>query len=263
VVTSAELLELLWRDYVAATPQAEGIRGLLAARGEILANDHVALRTFGAPRLGLGVDAMARPFEALGWWPHEHYQFRGDVRGRVWRHADAALPHVLISELEVDALSPTAQLVITRLLAQLPARFAERCDLPWAGRPWQVSYADYCALIAESEYAAWLAAFGFRVNHFTIDVGALSTFPDLAAIDAFLVEHGFALDDTGGTIKGSRAERIEHSATRPDRVSVAFADATVRIPSCHYELVRRYLLPSGELFTGFPASAAASASGLA
>ena len=42
--------------------------------------------------------------------------------------------------------------------------------------------------LAESEYAAWVAAFGFRVNHFTVDVGALSTFPDLEALDAFLVE---------------------------------------------------------------------------
>ena len=96
-----------------------------------------------------------------------------------------------------------------------------------------------------------VAAFGFLVNHFTIDAGALSTFPDLAALGAFLVEHGFALDDPGATIRGARGERIERAATRPDPVAVEFADATVRIPSCHYELVRRYPLPSGELFTGF------------
>lgn len=262
VVTTIELVEVLWRHYVAAAPHAEDIRALLVARGETPCNDHVALRTFAMP--GLGIDALARPFEAQGWRPRDRYRFAGHVRAQSWQHDDATLPRVLISELAIDELSAGAQAVIRGLIGQLPARFGERGDLPWAGRPWRVTYADYRALRAESEYAAWLAAFGFLVNHFTIDVGALSTFPDLAALDAFLVDHGFALDDSGGTIRGSRAERIEHSATRPDRVAVEFTDATVRIPSCHYELVRRYPLPSGELFAGFvPASAGASSGGAA
>jgi hypothetical protein len=264
VVTTVELLDVLWRDYAQATPQAAAIRHLLAARGEILSNDHVALRTFAGAGTGggIGIDALARPFEALGWRPRERYEFDGSVRATAWQHADAALPRVLISELAIDALSTAAQAVIARLIAQLPLGFAERADLAWVGRPWQLWCADYQLLRAESEYAAWLAAFGFRVHHFTLDVAALSTFPDLAALDAFLVEHGFLLDDRGGAIQGSRAERIEHSATRPDRVAVAFADATLRIPSGRFELVRRYPMPSGELYAGFvPASAGAPAAG--
>jgi hypothetical protein len=162
---------------------------------------------------------------------------------------------VLISELAVDELSPRAQAVIRRLVRQVPENFLARGDRPWTARPWRLRYAEYCVLAAESPYAAWVAAFGFRVNHFTLDVGALSTFPDLAALDAFLVEHGFAFDEAGGVIKGSRAAWLEQSAIRPDRVAVAFADVTARIPSCHVALVRRYPLPSGELFHGFaPAS---------
>jgi len=99
--------------------------------------------------------------------------------------------------------------------------------------------------------SAWLAAFGLRPHHFTVDVGALSTFPDLEAHDAFLIEHGERLDDRGGAIKGSRAEWLERSATRPDLVPVEFADATVRAPTGTYEFARRYRLPSGELFHGF------------
>jgi hypothetical protein len=254
VATTVELLEVLWRDYAAATPHAEAIRYLLAARGEILRSDHVALRTFALPEVG--ADALARPFEALGWRRRERYEFHGCVRAWSWQHADPALPRVLISELVVDRLSVAAQAVVRALVAQLPLGFGERGDLAWAGRAWRAAHADYRALAAESEYAAWVAAFGFCVNHFTLDVGALSTFPDLAALDAFLVEHGFELDDAAGAITGSRAERIERSATRPERVAVAFADATVRIPSCCFELVRRYPLPSGELFAGFPAASA-------
>lgn len=255
-MTAAELLDVLWRDYVASTPQAERIHRLLTQRGEILCNDHVALRTYAAPGLGglggLGINALARPFEALGWRARERYRLRDKhLRARYWQHDDATLPKVFLSELVIEELSPGAQAVIGALVAQLPAGFGERDDLPWAGRPWRVTHADYLVLLAESAYAAWVAAFGFRVHHFAVDVGSLSTFPDLEALDAFLIEHGEMLDDRGGTIKGSRAEGIAQSSTRADRVAVAFTDTTVRIPSCFYEFARRFPLPSGELFHGF------------
>jgi hypothetical protein len=256
-VTIIELLDVLWRNYAALVPQAEHIRHLLASRGEVSCHDHLALRTYGVP--GIGADALARSFEALGWRRRERYEVSGrGVRARCWQHPDAAIPKVLISEIAIEALSPEAQAVIGGLIDQLPARFGELGDLPWVGRPWRVTYADYRVLHAEFEPAAWLAAFGFRVHHFTIDVGALATFPDLTALDAFLVEHGFLLEDRGGEITGSAAEWIERSATRPDPVAVEFADVTERIASSGYEFVRRHRLPSGELFHGFaPASTGA------
>lgn len=251
----AELLDKLWRDYVASTPQAERIHHLLTERGEIIRNDHVALRTFGS--VGIGIDALARPFEALGWRARDHYRFADKhLRARYWQHDDEALPKVFISELVLAELSPTARSVVAGLVDQLPLDFGARPDLPTAGRPWMVTYSEYQTLLAESEYAAWVAAFGFRVNHFTVDVGTLSTFPDLEALDAFLVEHGFMLNESGGVVKGSPSERLEQSSTLADSIDVQFADRTVRIPSCYYEFARRYPLPSGELFQGFvPASA--------
>lgn len=252
---AGELLDVLWRGYAAWTPQVARIHEILTQRGEILTHDHLALRTYGAP--GIGLDALARPFEALGWRPRDRYQFCDrHLRARYWQHPDAAMPKLFISELLLDELSPDAQTVIARLVGQLPAGFAARGDMAWAGRPWRVAYAEYRALAAESELAAWVAAFGFRVHHFTVDVDSLSTFPDLEALGAFLIEHGFTLDDRGGTIKGSRADRLEQSSTRPDTAVVAFADRAVRIPSCRYHFARRYRLPSGELFHGFvPVSA--------
>jgi hypothetical protein len=240
----------LWRGYVASAPQVARIHELLTQRGEILVHDHIALRTFGAP--GIGIDALARPFEVLGWRPRDGYGLADrHLRARYWQHDDPAVPKLFLSELVLDELSPGAQAVIGRLIGQLPAGFATRDDLAWAGRWWHLAYADYLALRAESEFAAWVAAFGFCVHHFTVDVDSLSTFPDLEALGAFLIEHGFTLDDRGGTIKGSRAVRIEQSSTRADIGVVAFADRVVRIPSCRYEFSRRYRLPSGELFHGF------------
>jgi hypothetical protein len=163
---------------------------------------------------------------------------------------------VFISELVLDEMSAPSRAIIDSLIAQLQVGYGERADLPYAGRPWKIAYAQYEQLLAESEYAAWVAAFGFRVNHFTVDVGSLSTFPDLLALDAFLVEHGFELNASGGIVKGTPAERLEQSSTRADAIDVAFDDRTARIPSCYYEFARRYPLPSGELFHGFvPASA--------
>ncbi|HET7499421.1 MAG TPA: DUF1338 domain-containing protein [Kofleriaceae bacterium] len=247
---TAKLVDVSWRDYVGLAPHAARIHELLTQRGEILFHDHLALRTFGVP--GIGIDALARPFEALGWRPREHYGFRDKhLRARYWQHDEAHLPKLFVSELVLEELSPEAQALIGGLVGQLPAGFGARRDLAFADRPWSLAYSEYVALGAESEYAAWVAAFGFRVHHFTVDVDSLSTFPDLEALDAFLIEHGFPLDDRGGLIRGSRSDRIEQSWTRAHLVDVAFADQVARIPSCRYGFARRYRLPSGERFQGF------------
>ena len=255
-MTNAELLEALWRDYVAMTPQAERIHALLSARGDTVANDHVALRTYGLP--GIGIAALAAPFEAQGWVVQpDRYRFDDKkLVARYWRHPRPGLPKVFISELCVDEVSAGARAIITRLVAQLPAGFGSRPDLPWAGRPWRCTRADYDALLAESEYAAWVAAFGFRVNHFTVDVNALTSFAGLADLNVFLVGHGFVLNTAGGAIKGTPAERLEQSSTRADEIAVELDGAPARLPSCYYEFAKRYPLPDGSLFQGFvPASA--------
>lgn len=254
-MTIASLLAALWADYTAITPQASRIHALLSARGERLDNDHVALRTYDAP--GLGVEALARPFEALGWRAEGEYRFDDKhLRARYWRHPDAALPKIFISELERAALPPQAQALIDGLVAQVPSGFAARPDLPWAGRPWRLPHTTYRALLEHSEYAAWVAAFGLRVNHFTVDVGALRTFDSLEALCAFLVDAGFALNESGGRIKGTPADRLEQASTLAEPVPVRFDDGEHPVPSCYYEFARRYPLPSGELFHGFiPASA--------
>jgi hypothetical protein len=255
-VTTAELLAALWADYTAITPLAERIHVLLADRGEEVVNDHVALRTY-AGAGGIGIAALARPFEALGWVARDRYRFDDKkLVARYWQHPDPRLPKVFISELCVAELSPSSQQIIDRLVAQIPAGFAARADLPWAGRPWPIRIAEYESLLRESEYAAWVGAFGLRVNHFTVAANALTTFPDLVALNAFLVEHGFHMNDAGGTVKGTRAECLEQSSTRAEAVHVDFADGRRAIPSGYYEFAKRYPLPSGELFHGFvPASA--------
>lgn len=261
-MTLAEIFAALWADYVATTPQAERIQRLFAARGERVHNDHVAFRTFscvagGAARSALGLAAIAAPFEKLGYVERDRYRFEDKkLIAKYWQHPDQSLPKIFISELCVAEMSPATQAIIGTLVAQLPAGFAQRADLPWAGRPWQCTRADYEALLAESEYAAWLAAFGFRVNHFTVAVNALTTFAGLPELVAFLAAEGFRLNAAGGTIKGTSADLLEQSSTLAETIAVDLAGETLQLPSCYYEFARRYPLENGELFHGFvPASA--------
>jgi len=252
-VTIPELLDTLWRDYIATTPQAERIHRLLAERGESVRNDHVALRTYNLP--GIGIAELARPFEALGWQLQpDVYRFPDKkLVARYWRHPDQALPKVFISELLVEEISAGTNQIVQQLVAQLPKGFV---PLPWSGRPWTVRRAEYESLLLESEYAAWVAAFGFRVNHFTVAVNGLTTFPDLHSLNAFLVDHGFALNQAGGAIKGTPAQLLEQSSTLADSIVVDLAGEAMRIPSCYYEFARRYPQADGELFQGFvPTSA--------
>jgi hypothetical protein len=255
-VTTAQLLDALWKDYTAITPLAARVHALLAARGETIVNDHVALRTYGVD--GIGIDALARPFERLGWREaSDRYTFADKkLVARYWRHDDPTLPKVFISELVVADMPAFVQEHIARLVAQLPAGFGERADLPYAGRPWRVSHADYAAMLEASEYAAWVAAFGFRVNHFTVDVNRLRTIDGIAEINALLEANGFALNTAGGAIKGTPRDLLEQSSTRAEEIDVAFEEGTRRVPSCYYEFAKRYPREDGTLFQGFvPASA--------
>lgn len=224
-----DLVESLWRDFVSSTPQAARVHELLVARGELVHHDHLALRTLAAP--GLGMDAIARRFEAEGFRPRERYRFdEAHLRARYWQHDDPNAPKVFIVELDVGALSPGAQAILERLIAQVPDGFRERPDLAWAGRPWTPTYADYQSLLVESEHAARVAALGLGVERCSLDVGALITFPDLDALVAYLAEHAFRID-----------VRSERAAIRPDPVPVCFGDTSARIPSGTYELVARRL----------------------
>ena len=261
-MTLAEIFAALWADYVATTPQAERIHRLFAARGERVHNDHVAFRTFshvpgGAACAALGLAAIAAPFEKLGYVERERYRFEDKkLNAKYWQHPDPDLPKIFISELCVAEMSPATQAIIATLVAQLPAGFAQRADLPWAGRPWQCTRAAYVTLLAESEYAAWLAAFGFRVNHFTVAVNALTTFAGLPELVAFLVAEGFRLNPAGGTIKGTPADLLEQSSTLAETIAVDLAGERLELPSCYYEFAKRYPLENGGLFHGFvPASA--------
>ncbi len=256
-----ELLDRLWDDYVRLNPQAQAIHRLLGERGEAVVNDHIAFRTYDDPRVG--IEALSRSFVAFGYEQAGEYTF--PEKKLIARHyapprdgsgGGDRLPKVFISELKVGEFSESFGRVVKGLVDQVPTGLVDQWDFAVSGRPWGVSYSDYELLRAQSEYGAWLAAFGFRANHFTVDVGELTAFGELAAFNAFVKDNGFDLNTNGGEIKGSQGVYLEQSSTLAARVPVAFSDGEHVIPACYYEFAKRYTKPNGELFDGFVAKSA-------
>lgn len=248
-----ELLRKLWADYSSMNPQAEAIHKALEARVEKVVNDHIAFRTFNIPKVG--IEVMARPFLDLGWHPAEGpgYHFsEKKLFARHFEHADPQTPKVFISELKVEEFSKGLQRTIRELVGQVPESLTAMPDFLTAGTPWKkIGWQTYQNLLKESEYAAWMAAFGFRVNHFTVFYNALKTFKDFAELNSFIKSLGFQLNSTGGEIKGSKKVFLEQSSTLACPVEVTFADCRMKIPGCYYEFARRYPMPNGNLFQGF------------
>lgn len=253
--TLESLLEKMWSDYTTLNPQAQKIADLMKARGDEVVNDHIAMRTFNHPRLS--VDVIAKPFLESGYVEKGDYKFEEKkLFAKHFEHPDENKPKIFISELLLEEFSPELRKKVDELVSQVDDETIARFDFSSLGRPWQVSSEDYEALKKESDYAAWVAAIGYRPNHFTVFVNKLKSFEGLEDLNRFLKDSGFKLNDSGGEIKGSKEVLLEQSSTLADSVEVEFSDKKMRIPSCYFEFAKRYEDKSGKLYQGFVAKSA-------
>jgi hypothetical protein len=118
------------------------------------------------------------------------------------------------------------------------------------------SFEIYEKLRQESEYAAWVYVYGFRANHFTVNVNALKKFSSVEDVNQFLEKNGFKINDSGGRVKGTPEELLEQSSTMAGKLPVEFTEGTREIPSCYYEFAKRYPDSDGKLYSGFIAKSA-------
>ncbi len=246
---ATEFFDLLWSDFLDHAPSAAGIHDLLGG-GEAIVNDHIALRTFALP--GLGLAALHPLIAAMGFELGDEYRFVAKkLKARYYRHPEPSIPKIFISELCLEECSSRLRETVVALCEQVAAMPADGPGFLASGRPWSLDFATYQALLEESEYAGWLAAHGFRANHFTVSVNALPGYDSLAAVNEALNAAGYALNTSGGEIKGSAEVLLEQSSTLADRVPVRFADGEHTIPGCFYEFARRYPQADGTLYPGF------------
>ena len=254
-MTPSVLFQYMWNDYIRRLcPSAKKVHDLLE-EDEPLINDHIALRTFSlAP---LGIDVLAEPFKHLGYRERGDYRFESKkLTAKHFEHANAELPKVFISQLEVGLCSDELQAIVSRLVAQIDAGKLTDYDFLYGGRLWDISYQDYLTLSQESEYAAWLAAHGFGANHFTVSVNQLRRFESVIGVNDYLRKAGFVINESGGEVKGSPAVLLEQSSTMADKVPVVFSDGEQVIPGGFYEFALRYPMPDGKPYQGFVAASA-------
>ena len=102
--TLPSLLDKMWVDYISINPLAKKIKELLVNEGEEIQNDHIALRTFNHPRVG--IDVISKPFTQLGYVYKGDYHFtEKKLYAKHYEHPDQDMPKIFISELLLEKFS--------------------------------------------------------------------------------------------------------------------------------------------------------------
>jgi hypothetical protein len=254
-MNSLPIFNKLWEDYTALNPEAHKIYRLLSDQHETILNDHVAFRTFNLK--GMGIAVLAKHFIDLGYVEKNDYIFKEKkLYAKHYEHPDMDQPKVFISELELEKVSPFVKKTIEETFADFDYSKTKNPEFLYSGATWKRYYKTYEALYKESEYAAWTYAFGFRANHFTVNVNRLKKFSDLPKLNNFIKTNGFQLNQSGGEIKGTPEEMLEQSSTMAKEVAMTFEDGVYKIPACYYEFAKRYPMADGKLYQGFIAKSA-------
>lgn len=187
-----------------------------------LHHDHLAFRTFGVQ--GLGIECIGHNLRQFGYTRQEDLTFPAKKLQATWfappQHLYEHWPRVFVSELKVHQLSASAQQIIHKYTqhAQLTSPLHAWTCLMTARCPWSPpDETDYDLLLQESEYAAWVLANGFLLNHTALSVHRITSYSgDLQEFAALLVRHGFQLNQEGGVIKASPDKRLLQCSTIAD-----------------------------------------------
>jgi hypothetical protein len=251
-MTLDQFFDWAWTRYLKNTPRVKQIVDLLIGHGETIVNDHIALRTLDHP--AIKAQFLAKYFIRYGYEEKGEYEFPAKkVRAR--HYEKPGHPKVFISELITSEFDPKIQKSLNDLVAQIPEGYKVE-KLFVNERPWDLDTETYKKLAEVSEYASWVAAWGFEPNHFTVLVNELKTYNNLPKLNELLKYNGFELNTSGGEIKGSPQVYLEQSSIMAEKAVVKFSDGELEIPSCYYEFAYRYPLDSGELYEGFVAASA-------
>jgi len=250
------LFKNLWQNYISVTPTATKIYELFAQmQTKDIINDHIALRTFDIKKVNL--EKLANHFIEVGYKQCGEYDFEEKkLRAKHFEHPNSSQPKVFISELLVEKFPKKVQNILNSLVDQVDESALIADDFLYSGTHWSVDLQTYKMLLEHSEYAAWMAAWGYRANHFTISINHLEHFETIQVVNQKLKEAGFVLNSSGGEIKGSPEVLLEQSSTLADNFNVIFSDGELLIPSCFYEFALRYKKENGELYTGFVVASA-------
>ncbi len=226
------LFEKIWNNYLDVTPSAKKIHHLLGSGSDVI-NDHVAYRTFNIGKVS--IDKLAQHLIALGYTECDEYHFEAKkLYAKHFEHTDSKLPKVFISELLVEEFSPQAQEIIHELVDSIDESLINKPEFLYSGKQWQISYQDYQTLLAESEYAAWLSAWGYRANHFTVSINHLANFENILDVNQTLKTAGFTLNTAGGEVKGDSEVKLDSNNFNVLHAGTLLGPRNVKYRRFHY-----------------------------
>jgi len=249
-----QFYKAVWSDYIKITPQAEAIRKLFLKIDANVVNDHVAFRTFSDCSVNLAF--LSSVIVALGYEVQDHYDFElKKLKATSFIHTDPDVPKIFVSELERHRLSAPTQDILNSYCSQISS-VSDSPEVFWSGRHWNTpSYEDYKTVLAESEYAAWLLVIGLRANHFTVSVNHLESTNSIVDVLQRVENSGFAINESGGRVKGTPESLLEQGSTMADKQGFIFAEGEKHeVPTCFYEFAMRHKDADGNLYQGFIAA---------
>ena len=252
------VLNGLMRRYRERVPDVQAIIDAMIAEqiigsAEEIENDHIAFRTMGVPQLG--IQSLEKIFLHYGYQKKDYYYFPEKKLDAYWYAPPKPVyPRIFISQLRVQDLSPAAQQIITGYTSEVKTDPVDALALD-DGKAvdeflhsglWRTpTVEDYETLAAESEYAAWVIYNRYYLNHFTVSVHNLKEgYNTIAAFNAFLLKHGFVLNNAGGVIKQSPDGGLLQSSTVARMIEAEFAGGAKRsIAGSYVEFAERRVLP--------------------
>jgi hypothetical protein len=225
--------------------------GIIENAGDI-ENDHIAFRTMGVEKLG--IQSLEKVFLHYGYQKKSHLFFKEKKLDAYWyAPPENHYPRIFISELRVGDLSESTQEIIRSYtdevkvdpVSQINLDDAVAVDKYLHSGLWRTpTLEDYDALLAETEYAAWVILNHYYLNHFTVSVHNLPEgFNTLEEFNVFLKRNGFKLNTAGSEIKKSPDGKLLQSSTVAEMIEATFADGKKKmIAGSYVEFAERKVL---------------------
>ena len=244
-----KFLEKLWQNYINMNNGVLEIHNLIKKYEQTeLKNDHIAFRLIKQSKIN--IKSITPELEKLGYIKKDSYIFDLKKLDAVhFEHIDKKYPKLFISEIDLNKLSKKANSMIFGIMNSLSKHEINLNSL-LIGRLWDINYKIYQELYKESEYLAWIYAFGIIPNHFTVSVNDLKKLNTINKINDFLLQKNIVLNKSGGLIKGTEKEGLMQSSTMAFEVDVKFKEGIYKIPCSYYEFAKRFKV-DGILFQKF------------
>lgn len=261
-----QLLGRLWSDYRERVSYVRDYEKIVLAHNATFVNDHVAFRSISKQRPAIGMGNIARIFQAAGYFRESMYEFPDKhLSAFHMRHSNPALPKIFISEFKAWEAGHDAREAIHRVVAEHRPHFSdaqlagisnlaegeddllkalvESAAAVFLSMPWDPPQrSDVAAIDKESQYAAWVAVHGYRVNHFTSSVNShgVESLNDIEKTMAALRAAGVPVKSE---IEGAVGSKLRQSATEAVEVDVALRDGSEEITTAwnyaYFEIAER------------------------